>query len=49
MMTLLHIKRKRNYLQDDLIAARELQPGDEMDYPRGAPSSIKRYAIYNRA
>lgn len=41
------LKEKGIYLHVDLIVAREFQPGDEMDYPGGAPSCIKRYAIYN--
>ena len=41
------LKEKGIYLHIDLIVAREFQPGDEMDYPGGAPSCIKRYAMYN--
>lgn len=43
------LKEKGIYLHVDLIVAREFQPGDEMDYPGGAPSCIKRYAIIMRA
>ncbi len=41
------LKEKGIYLHIDLIVARKFQPGDEMDYPGGAPSCIKRYAMYN--
>ena len=41
------LKEKGIYLHIDLIVAREFQPDDEMDYPGGAPSCIKRYAMYN--
>lgn len=41
------LKEKGIYLHIDLIVAREFQPGDDMDYPGGAPSCIKRYQMYN--
>ena len=41
------LKEKGIYLHIDLIVARQFQPEDEMDYPGGAPSCIKRHAMYN--
>ena len=41
------LKEKGIYLHIDLIVAREFQEGDELDYPGGAPSCIKRYCMYN--
>lgn len=41
------LKEKGIYLHIDLIVAREFQEGDEMDYPGGAPSCMKRYYMYN--
>lgn len=41
------LKEKGIYLHIDLIVAREFLPDDEMDYPGGAPSCIKRHAMYN--
>lgn len=41
------LKEKGIYLHIDLIVAREFLPGDDLDYPGGALSCIKRYAMYN--
>lgn len=41
------LKEKGIYLHIDLIVAREFLPGDELDYPGGAPSCIKRHGMYN--
>ena len=41
------LKEKGIYLHIDLIVAREFMPGDDLDYPGGAPSCIKRYSLYN--
>ena len=42
------LKEKGIYLHIDLIVARAFLPGDEMDYPDGASSCLKRYTIYNQ-
>ncbi len=41
------LKEKGIYLHIDLIVAREFTDADEPDYPGGAPSCIKRHAMYN--
>lgn len=41
------LKEKGIYLHIDLIVSREFQEGDDLDYPGGAPSCIKRYCMYN--
>ncbi|MDO4622938.1 MAG: hypothetical protein Q4B22_08280 [Eubacteriales bacterium] len=41
------LKEKGIYLHIDLIVAREFQEADELDYPGGAPSCVKRYPMYN--
>lgn len=41
------LKEKGIYLHIDLIVAREFMAEDELDYPGGAPSCIKRYPMYN--
>ena len=41
------LKEKGIYLHIDLIVAREFVAADELDYPGGAPSCIKRYPMYN--
>ncbi len=41
------LKEKGIYLHIDLIVSREFMEADGLDYPGGAPSCIKRYAMYN--
>lgn len=41
------LKEKGIYLHIDLIVSREFMEADELDYPGGAPSCIKRHAMYN--
>ena len=41
------LKEKGIYLHIDLIVARKFMAEDELDYPGGAPSCIKRYPMYN--
>lgn len=41
------LKEKGIYLHVDLIVAREFMAEDELDYPGGTPSCIKRYPMYN--
>lgn len=41
------LKEKGIYLHIDLIVARQFTDADEPDYPGGAPSCIKRHAMYN--
>lgn len=41
------LKEKGIYLHIDLIVAREFLAGDELDYPGGAPSCLKRHCMYN--
>ena len=41
------LKEKGIYLHIDLIVAREFMAEDELVYPGGAPSCIKRYPMYN--
>lgn len=41
------LKEKGIYLHIDLIVSREFMAEDELDYPGGAPSCIKRHAMYN--
>lgn len=41
------LKEKGIYLHIDLIVAREFMAADELDYPGGAPSCIKRHPMYN--
>ncbi|MDE5908998.1 MAG: hypothetical protein K2H52_09720 [Lachnospiraceae bacterium] len=41
------LKEKGIYLHIDLIVAREFMEADELDYPGGVPSCIKRYTMYN--
>lgn len=41
------LKEKGIYLHIDLIVAREFMAADELDYPGGTPSCIKRHPMYN--
>ena len=41
------LKEKGIYLHIDLIVARQFTEEDGLDYPGGAPSCIKRHAMYN--
>lgn len=41
------LKEKGIYLHIDLIVSREFMEADGLDYPGGAPSCIKRHAMYN--
>lgn len=41
------LEEKGIYLHVDLIVARQFVEGDELEYPGGAPSCIKRYCLYN--
>ena len=41
------LKEKGIYLHIDLIVAREFLPEDELDYPGGVASCMKRYPMYN--
>ena len=41
------LKEKGIYLHIDLIVARAFLPGDDMEYPGGAPSCLKRHTMYN--
>ncbi|MEY8494185.1 hypothetical protein AALC16_14395 [Lachnospiraceae bacterium 29-91] len=41
------LKEKGIYLHIDLIVSREFMEADKLDYPGGAPSCIKRHAMYN--
>lgn len=41
------LKEKGIYLHIDLIVSREFMEADGLDYPGGAPSCIKRHAMFN--
>lgn len=42
------LKEKGIYLHIDLIVARDFLDGDELDYPGGVPSCMKRHCMYNQ-